>query len=404
MKIFLHKAPLASALSPLLALAILLGGAVSALADVKAGVDAWTQGDYDKAVHEWVPLAQAGDPDAQFNLGQAYKLGRGVPADLGRALDYYRQAALQGHDRAEDNYGLLLFQQNRRVEALPYLEHSAERGEPRAQYLLGVALFNGDLGPKDWPRAYALMTQAAKTRLPQATASLAQMNNYIPEDQRLKGLALAEQMDKQLAAKFAPFIPAAPAATTPAPATPVPAINAAMGANSGSVATPAVVPGRELPTPLKSVDVAPSTPAPVTPVAATPAATPAPAASEPAPARTAPVEAGPVETPRPADANPTKATSRQAAPAPAPIALRPAAQGKGKWRVQLGAFTQRGGAEKQWKILSARVRDLAGFQHDIEQAGPVIRLLAGPLASQQDANRLCAQVRASGNGCMVKPL
>lgn len=67
----------------------LLTAALPALADVKAGVDAWQQGDYAKAIAEWRPLANAGDPDAQFNLGQAYKLGRGVPADLNSAVDWF---------------------------------------------------------------------------------------------------------------------------------------------------------------------------------------------------------------------------------------------------------------------------------------------------------------------------
>src|SRR3954467_12127042 len=80
-----------------------------AFADVKAGVDAWSRGDYRKAIDEWRPAAIKGDADAQFNLGQAYKLGRGVPADLPMAESWYRKAALQGHLQAEDNYGLILF-------------------------------------------------------------------------------------------------------------------------------------------------------------------------------------------------------------------------------------------------------------------------------------------------------
>ena len=56
-----------------LAMAAALGFASPALADVKAGVDAWTKGDYATAVHEWEGLAAKGDADAQFDLGQAYK-------------------------------------------------------------------------------------------------------------------------------------------------------------------------------------------------------------------------------------------------------------------------------------------------------------------------------------------
>ena len=168
-----------------------------ALADVKAGVDAWQQGDYARAVAIWQPLAQSGDPDAQFNMGQAYKLGRGVKTDPSAAIDWYGKAAKQGHSRAEDNLGLLMFQQGDRAGALPYLQRAAERGEPRAQYIVGTALFNGDLTAKNWVRAYALMTRASESGLAQATASLRQMDKYIPQDQREEAMAVARSIGQQ---------------------------------------------------------------------------------------------------------------------------------------------------------------------------------------------------------------
>lgn len=167
------------------------------LADVKAGVDAWSRGDYDTAVREWRQSAINGDADAQFNLGQAYKLGRGVTVDLKAAEDWYRKAALQGHLQAEDNYGLILFQNGDRQRALPFIQKSARRGEPRAQYILGTALFNGDMVKKDWPRAYALMTRASAAGLGPASASLAQMDQYIPLEERQKGLILARDLEQQ---------------------------------------------------------------------------------------------------------------------------------------------------------------------------------------------------------------
>ena len=36
---------------------------IPVLADVRKGVDAWTQGDFAAAVREWRPLADAGDAD-----------------------------------------------------------------------------------------------------------------------------------------------------------------------------------------------------------------------------------------------------------------------------------------------------------------------------------------------------
>lgn len=62
-----------------LALAALVG------ATVRDGVDAWSRSDYAAAVAEWQGPAEAGDPDAMFNMGQAYRLGRGVPTDKERA-------------------------------------------------------------------------------------------------------------------------------------------------------------------------------------------------------------------------------------------------------------------------------------------------------------------------------
>ena len=144
-----------------LPIASALALALPAHADVKDGVDAWQAGDFAKAVAEWRPLALAGDADAQFNLGQAYKLGRGVPVDLVQAESWYRRAAKQGHLQAEDNLGLVIFTAGRQKEAMPYIIRSAERGEPRAQYVLGTALFNGDLIAKDWPRSYALTKRAS---------------------------------------------------------------------------------------------------------------------------------------------------------------------------------------------------------------------------------------------------
>src|SRR5690349_13179876 len=96
--------------------------AAPAFADVKAGVDAWSRGDYTAAVREWEGPAAAGDPDAMFNLGQAYRLGRGVTVNAQRAEQLYAAAAAAGHLQAADTLGLMLFQDGRREAALPYVQ------------------------------------------------------------------------------------------------------------------------------------------------------------------------------------------------------------------------------------------------------------------------------------------
>jgi TPR repeat protein len=74
----------------------------AALADVGAEVDAWSRGDYPLAIREWQAPAERGDADALFNLGQAYKLGRGVKADLAKAEDLFGRAVAKGHLQAAD--------------------------------------------------------------------------------------------------------------------------------------------------------------------------------------------------------------------------------------------------------------------------------------------------------------
>jgi hypothetical protein len=260
--------------------------ATPALGDVRAGVDAWTRGDYAAAVREWEAPAAAGDADAMFNLGQAYRLGRGVPADLKRAEMLYAGAAAAGHLQAADTYGLLLYEEGRREAALPYVRNGARRGDARAQYLLGLAYFNGDLVEKDWPRAYALLTLASGKGLPQAAPAIAEMDRLMPLTQRQHGAALAIEMRN--------------------------------GAD--------------------------------------------------------------------------------AARAPAPEASTPAASGP--WRIQLGAFSVTGNAERLWRELRGR-SELSGTERLLVPAGRLMQLQAAGFATRPAAEAACRSLRQSGHECLV---
>lgn len=184
---------------------------------VKAGVDAYERGEYQTAVDQWRGAALRGNADAQFNLGQAYKLGRGVPIDLKLAEDWYRKAALQGHEQAEANYGLALFENNKRRDAVQWLQRAVARGDARAQYVLGVMLFNGDSIQKDWVRAYALMVRASQTGLESAVKALAQMDQYVPLGDRQQGLALARTYEEEYNRGGMPVPPLQGIAAAPEP-------------------------------------------------------------------------------------------------------------------------------------------------------------------------------------------
>jgi TPR repeat protein len=158
---------------------------------VKAGIVAWQRADYPAAVAIWRPLAEAGDADAQFNLGQAYRLGRGVPLDLAAAKIWFQRAAAKGHVDAETTLGLLVFQNGERAEGLKWLKQAADEGEPRALLVYGTALYNGDGVPQDRIRGYAYVSRAATQGLAPAQDTLAQLDQLMSAADRQKGIALA---------------------------------------------------------------------------------------------------------------------------------------------------------------------------------------------------------------------
>ena len=192
---------------------------VAAPASVRSGIEAWQSGDHVKAVTVWRSLADAGDQDAAFNLGQAYRLGKGVAADSGAAKRWFEKAARGGHLDAQVSLGLLLFDNGDRAAALVWLQRAAARGEPRALLVTGTALFNGDGVKRDPVLGYAYVSRAAAQGLAPAKATLADMDKAMSVEDRRKGvaLALAAATAKPAPAKAAPTI----AAKKPAP--PIPA-------------------------------------------------------------------------------------------------------------------------------------------------------------------------------------
>jgi hypothetical protein len=195
---------------------------------VKAGISAWSAGDHARAVEIWRPLASAGNADAQFNLAQAYNLGRGVPIDLAAAQGWYERAARQGHRDAQTSLGLTLFGNGDRIGAMRWLKLAADRGEPRAMLVYGTALFNGDGIPTDRVRAYAMISRAAAQGMTGAAGTLADMDELIPVSERQRGVALALQMAGKPpapeAAKAPPMNKAKAPVRSVAAAVPVPAV------------------------------------------------------------------------------------------------------------------------------------------------------------------------------------
>jgi hypothetical protein len=307
-------------------------GAPLSAQSVKAGIEAWQRSDYAGAVAIWRPLAEKGDADAEFNLAQAYRLGRGVPTNLSAAKTWFERAANQGHVDAQTTLGLLLFQNGDQAEGLKWLKKAADQGEPRALLVYGTALVNGDSVTQDPALGYAFVSRAAAQGLQPAKETLEQLDQILPIADRKRGAVLARDL-----AKTAP------------------------GAKSASPTQPS-----------KSV----ATATPRTPVKAPPKE----------------VAASPPPKPQP------KKVAIAPAPKPSP-APAPSAAATGNWRIQLGAFSQKGSAEELYRKLSGKAA-LSGRRAFYIPVGAITRLQVGPFESRAAAEAAC---RAAGVPCFPVP-
>jgi len=105
------------------------------------GYQSYLKGDYEAAFREWLPLAELGDVEAQYNLGVLYDEGAGVEQDFAVAADWYRKAAEQGFIDAQTNLGIMYYfgQGVARdyQEAAKWFRLAADQGDAEASGYLG---------------------------------------------------------------------------------------------------------------------------------------------------------------------------------------------------------------------------------------------------------------------------
>jgi cell division septation protein DedD len=102
------------------------------------------------------------------------------------------------------------------------------------------------------------------------------------------------------------------------------------------------------------------------------------------------------QAPARTQAPPRTATATPRPRPPARTATRAAssvATAGGRWKVQIGAFSNEANARRAWGAVAGR---LPGLRPSYVRAGAVIRVQAGPLGDRAAAQRACA---AAGNGC-----
>ena len=123
--------------------------------------------------------ANAGDRDAQFQLGAMYHDGQEVEKDLKLALEWLEKSAAQGDQRAQFNLGVMHFSGDGMAQdydkAREWFQKAAAQGNARAQFNLGVMYYRGEGVTQDPERALGLFTDAAKQGFAEAQFNLGVM-------------------------------------------------------------------------------------------------------------------------------------------------------------------------------------------------------------------------------------
>jgi hypothetical protein len=155
--------------------------------------------------------AQQETPETQFEIGEAYESGRGVRADVKKALAWYEKSARQGYIKAKFKVAYLYYRgegvKRNPAAAFPLMLEVARTGHARAQYHVGLMYQRGDGVTKNLDEAYRWHARAAR-------------NDYSPAEDELAELRarVSERVRKEAEADAV-----AATADAPAPAEPLPA-------------------------------------------------------------------------------------------------------------------------------------------------------------------------------------
>jgi len=161
-----------------LALLILIVGLIgpAMAAELDDAVAAARGGEYATALRRLSPLAEKGDPRAQFDIGFMHAYGWGVPRNLAQAITWYHKAADQGLAVAQHFLGIAYVNgegvRPDEAESARWFARAAAQGFAQAQFMLGLMSLDGRGVPKDLVQGYAFMVMGAQGGVRSAARSI----------------------------------------------------------------------------------------------------------------------------------------------------------------------------------------------------------------------------------------
>ena len=125
---------------------------------------AYSKREFGEAIHRFRDAAEQGDARAQYMLGEIYRAGSGVNADVNEAVKWFEKSAMQGHFPAMYPLGMAYIALGQPQKACKWFEAADKHGDIPSTYQLGKFYKEGT-GEGHWGRdllrAEVLLKKAA---------------------------------------------------------------------------------------------------------------------------------------------------------------------------------------------------------------------------------------------------
>ena len=138
-------------------------------------------------------LAEAGDVDAQNNLGEMYETGR----DFAKAIEWYRKSAEQGNAHGQFKLGTMYSRSLGvpfdDVEAVKWYRKSAEQGDADGQAEMGLMYALGAGVPQDNVKSYMFYNLVAAKGFENIKARRNEIEEKMTQEQIAEGEKLTRE-------------------------------------------------------------------------------------------------------------------------------------------------------------------------------------------------------------------
>ncbi|WP_455203801.1 tetratricopeptide repeat protein [Kaarinaea lacus] len=163
------------------------------------------QGDYvwEDKLAKLLPKAEAGNAEAQYDVGEMYERGRGVLKDAGKAFEWYLKSAQQGNEKAAYRAGLAYLKgkgtEKEHSKAFKWLSIAADKGYERAQYYVGEMYEKGLGVDKDLRISLKYYQKSQEGGFAPAVDRVARVKSTMQEEENLRNKRAEAAARKRLA-------------------------------------------------------------------------------------------------------------------------------------------------------------------------------------------------------------